>query len=94
MPLFLNYTRMYHAGKPETCWASEPLTPFVCPLGLCLCRLVLVFFFFLFGKWRRPSCDFMLWFMSRLFWEEETGTHWDALPGGVAWRGPQLMGHL
>lgn len=19
-PLFLNYTRMYHAGKPETCW--------------------------------------------------------------------------
>lgn len=36
----------------------------------------------------------MLWLMSRLFWEEETGTHWDALPGGVAWRGPQLMGHL
>lgn len=92
MPLFLNYTRMYHAGKPETCWASVPLTP-SCVLLVCVC-VVWFLSFFLFGKWRRPSCDFMLWLMSRLFWEEETGTHWDALPGGVAWQGPQLMGHL
>lgn len=82
---------MYHAGKPETCWGLQAPHIIVCPLGLCLCCLILSF---LFGKWRRPSCDFMLWLVSQLFWEEETGAHWDSLPGGVAWEGPHLMGHL
>lgn len=43
-PLFLNYTRMYHAGKPETCWGCQAPHIIVCPLGLCLCCLVLSFF--------------------------------------------------
>lgn len=87
VPLFLNYTRMYHAGKPETCWGLQAPYIIVCPFGLCLCLLILSF---LFGKWRRCSCDFMLWLVSQLFWEGETGTHWDALPGGVVQKGPHL----
>lgn len=54
--LFLNYIRMYHAGKPGTCWGLwDPHVGYVSPWFVFVSSLVLSF---LFGKWRRPLSDF------------------------------------
>lgn len=55
VPLFLNYTRMYHAGKPETCGGLGP-SHRVCLSLICVVSSLVLSF--LFGKWRRPLCDF------------------------------------
>lgn len=55
VPLFLNYTRMYHAGKPETCGGLGP-SHCVCLSLICVVSSLVLSF--LFGKWRRLLCDF------------------------------------